>query len=192
MSQADVPAGSFMRELKRRKVVRSVVLYVVLCWGALQVGDILFPAVGLDAENASRIFLYLALLGLPVTVAMSWFFQITAHGIVRTTSFVERRVLNNLSPINNRRHDGVSTYFRAEEEARKYNWILSVETGPLAGLSYGVAETLVLGRALDCNIAVVSPHVSRQHARLELEGDQLVVTQLPNAMTGLRVEAVNE
>ena len=37
---------------------------------------------------------------------------------------------------------------------------------------------MVLGRALECDIAIVSHHVSRQHARLELEDGQLYVEDL--------------
>jgi hypothetical protein len=172
------PSGSFLRELRRRKVVRTLILYIVLCWGALQVGDILFPAMGLDSDEASRNFLYLAILGFPVTFALAWFLQITPSGIVLTSSFVERRILANIPPINERRRDGVSNYFRKGELPREFSWSLVAETGPLTGLSFGVDEPIVLGRSLDSDIAVVSPHVSRQHARLEVSEDQLFVEDL--------------
>jgi len=178
MTDSRQESGSFFRELKRRKVTRTCVVYIVLCWGALQVGDILFPALGFDSDMASRYFLYIAVAGFPVTFAMAWFFQITPQGIVRTTSFVERRILSNIPPLNDRRSGGVTTYFRKGESHPEYQWILTAETGPLAGLSFGVVTNLVLGRALECDIAVVSPHVSRQHARLSIEADQLYVEDL--------------
>jgi len=172
MPQSDRPSGSFLSELRRRKVVRTCVVYVVLCWGALQVGDIVVPAMGYEAQSASLYFIYLAVLGFPITFAIAWFFQITPRGIVRTDNFVERRVLSNISPINDQRHTSVTTYFRKGEERPGYHWILSAETGPLSGLSFGISRATVLGRALDCDIAMVSPHVSREHARLELDEDQ--------------------
>ena len=58
---------------------------------------------------------------------------------------------------------------------------MSAETGPLAGLSFGVTKTLMLGRSLDCDIAMVSPQVSRNHARLELEGEKLILEDLGSA-----------
>ncbi|WP_235898742.1 FHA domain-containing protein [Parahaliea maris] len=170
--------NSFLRELKRRKVVRTCALYILVCWGALQVGDIVFPAMGLDDEVASRYLLVGAILGFPVTFALAWFFQITPQGIVKTPSFVERRVLTNISPINDRRGKAVSTYFRRGEEHPDFRWVLSAETGPLSGLSFGVTRPLTMGRALDCDVAVVSPHVSRMHARLDLEGDRLFIEDL--------------
>jgi hypothetical protein len=162
MEEKEKSTGSFMRELRRRKVVRTLILYILVCWGALQVGDILFPALGFDPDVASRNFLYLAILGFPVTFALAWFFQITPQGIVRTSSFVERRVLSNVPPMN----DG------------EYIWSLTAETGPLAGLSFGLGGPFVLGRALESDIAVVSPHVSRQHARFEVVDEQLYVEDL--------------
>ena len=120
----------------------------------------------------------LAVAGFPVTLAVAWFLQITPEGIVRTDSFIERRILSNLPPISDRRQASVSTYSRKGEEPQNYQWILSAETGPLVGLSFGVCHSLILGRALDCDIAVPSPQVSRNHARLELEGGKLIIEDL--------------
>jgi hypothetical protein len=172
MTRSDQPSTSFLRELRRRKVIRTCVVYIVLCWGGLQVGDIVVPAMGYEGNTASLYFIYLAILGFPITFAIAWFFQVTPQGIVRTDNFVERRVLSNIPPINDQRHSGVTTYFRKGEERPEHSWILSAETGPLSGLSFGISGPTVLGRALDCDIAMVSPHVSREHARLELDEEQ--------------------
>lgn len=178
MGEQKRKSGSFFNELKRRRVIRTCLLYILLCWGILQVGDILFPALGYDGDSVSRYLVYLMVIGFPVTFALAWFFQFSPRGILRTHPFVERRVLSNVAPINDRRHPGVSDYFRKGSEQQQFNWILSAETGPLSGLSFGVDRPLLVGRALDCDIAVVSPHVSRHHARLELENDQLYVEDL--------------
>ncbi len=194
MAGSEVSGNSFFRELKRRKVLRTCVLYIVMCWGALQVGDILFPAMGMDPDVGSRNALYLAVVGFPLTFATAWFFQISTGGIVRTTSFVERRVLSNIPPINERRHGGMNKFFHKDETHSNYKWILSAETGPLAGLSFGVTGSLLLGRALDCDVAMVSQHVSRQHARLNLDGDDLSVEDLGSAngtvVNGKKVEGI--
>lgn len=176
MDEHHRPAGSFLGELRRRKVIRTCLLYILICWGALQVFDIVAPALGYDADLVSRYFLYLSVLGFPVCFALAWFFQFTAAGIVRTQSFVERRALDNIPPINDRRRGGVS-FLRKGDEAGQH-WMISAVTGPLSGLSYAVNEPLVLGRALDCDVAIVTPHVSRQHARLDLEDDKLFIEDL--------------
>jgi hypothetical protein len=182
MEQNGKSSNSFFRELKRRKVTRTSILYLLLCWGVLQVGDIVYPALGLDPDKASLVFLYGAIAGFPITFAIAWFLQITPQGIVRTGSFVERRVLSNVAPINERRQTvNMTTYFRKGDDHPDYHWVVSAETGPLAGLSFGVARPLMLGRSLDCDIAMVSPQVSRNHARLDLEDDRLVLEDLGSA-----------
>jgi hypothetical protein len=182
MEQNGKPSNSFFRELKRRKVTRTSILYLLLCWGVLQVGDIVYPALGLDPDKASLVFLYGAIAGFPITFAIAWFLQITPQGIVRTGTFVERRVLSNVAPINERRQTvNMTTYFRKGDEHPDYHWIVSAETGPLSGLSFGVARPLMLGRSLDCDIAMVSPQVSRNHARLDLEDGRLILEDLGSA-----------
>jgi hypothetical protein len=171
-------AASFWSELRRRQVIRTLILYVLLCWAVVQVLEILSPPLGFDSDRVIRMFLIASFLGFPVTAVLSWFYTITRRGIERTDAFVERRILNNIPPINDRRSDGVGMYFAKGKELRNYDWIVSVETGPLTGLSFGIDDEVTLGRALDCDIAVVTPHVSRRHARLFLEDGQLYVEDL--------------
>lgn len=173
------PLKTFYRELRRRKVFHTCFYYLLLCWGGLQVIDILFPLLDLDADLVSRYLFALAVLGFPITFTLAWFFQITREGVSRSEPFSERRVLENIAPINDRRGNGAKRYFRKPgSRAPVHDWTLSAETGPLAGLSFSITRSLVMGRSLDSDIAVVSPHVSRQHARLELEGDVLTLEDL--------------
>ena len=73
---------SFIRELKRRGVMRVTVAYVVVSWLLIQVADIM-----LDAFEAPgwlfRAFIILLAIGLPVAMVVSWFFEFTARGLVR-------------------------------------------------------------------------------------------------------------
>jgi hypothetical protein len=184
VNQESQPAGppssvaSFWSELRRRQVIRTLILYVLLCWAAVQVLEILAPPLGFDSDAVIRGFLIVAFVGFPLTAILSWYYRFTTRGIERTDKFVERRILNNIPPINDRRSDGVGMYFAKGKEQRNYDWIVSVETGPLSGLSFGVDEDVLLGRALDCDIAIVTPHVSRQHAKLLVENGQLYVEDL--------------
>ena len=75
----------------------------------------------------------------------------------------------------------MTTYFRKGEQTEAYHWIVSAETGPLAGLSFGVVKPLMMGRSLDCDIAMVSPQVSRNHARLDLEDEELYIEDMGSA-----------
>jgi hypothetical protein len=171
-------ANSLFRELKRRRVAKTSLFYVVLCWGALEVGDILIPTLEMEAELAAQLFLYTAIAGFPVVIALAWFFQITPQGIVKTIPFVDRRVLSNISPINDRRHEGMTTYFRDEEDSLGDHWFITAESGVLTGLSYAVSRSLILGRTPDCEITLPGSRISRRHARLYVQDDLLMIEDL--------------
>ncbi|MCH8812373.1 MAG: hypothetical protein IID07_11120, partial [Gemmatimonadetes bacterium] len=64
-------------ELKRRKVVRTGVVYAAAAFATLEFADIAFPRIGLS-EDAVDVVLWAGLLGLPVVLALSWFFDIRA------------------------------------------------------------------------------------------------------------------
>ena len=74
---------SFFHEVWRRKVIRSAAAYLVAAWVVVEVSSVI-----LDAFNASDTFLQIIIalvaLGLPVVMVLSWIFDITSGGIVRT------------------------------------------------------------------------------------------------------------
>ena len=73
---------SLFAELKRRNVFRVTAAYVVISWLLLQVGDVVFEALEVDA-SANRLLMALVLLGLIPTVLFSWAFEMTPEGIKR-------------------------------------------------------------------------------------------------------------
>lgn len=172
MSTASKPAGSLLRELKRRKVLKTCAYYIVVCCAALFLADQLLPD-----TRPSAFLVYIALLGLPVTAICAWFLRAAPEGATRTTSFVERRVLRNMAPINDKRHGGYSR----QEDSHDYRWIITAESGPLKGLKYGVLDSIVVGRSLENDLALVSPEISRRHARFELDGEQLFIEDLESS-----------
>lgn len=186
--------GSLLGELRRRQVLRTCFFYILVCWGIVQVAEILAPPLGYDSDAVIRFFLIASFVGFPITVVLAWFYKFTSKGIERTDAFVERRILDNIPPINDRRNVNVGGYFsKGRDELPRYDWVLSVETGPLAGLSFGVQQELSIGRALDCDLAMVTPHVSRKHVRLWLEDDQLWTEDLGSSngtiVNGKKIEA---
>lgn len=158
-----------MRELKRRKVFKTCGYYVVVCCALLFLAGQFLPD-----TFPSGALLNIALLGLPVVAVCAWFFQVTPAGVTRTTSFVERRVLRNMAPINDKRHGG----YTSQEGTNDYLWVITAESGPLKGLKYGVLDTIIVGRSLENDLALVSPEISRQHARFILDGEQLFIEDL--------------
>ncbi len=73
---------SLFVELKRRNVFRVAVFYAVASWVLLQVGDLLFGALGVPPWGM-KLLLGLLLLGFPVALVFSWIFELTPEGIKR-------------------------------------------------------------------------------------------------------------
>jgi TolB-like protein/Tfp pilus assembly protein PilF len=72
--------NDFIRELRRRNVLRVGTAYMVVGWLVLQFIDVVFPILSLDDE-LGRPILYLLLAGLPVTLILAWVFELTPDGI---------------------------------------------------------------------------------------------------------------
>ncbi|NIP79303.1 MAG: hypothetical protein GWM90_08865, partial [Gemmatimonadetes bacterium] len=73
----------FFAEMKRRHVWRVAGAYVVVVWMALEITLTAFEV--LSAPHwASTLALIVAALGFPVALVLSWAFDITGKGVVRT------------------------------------------------------------------------------------------------------------
>jgi adenylate cyclase len=83
----DALVGSRMRtllaELRRRNVLKVAAGYIVVAWLALQVLDVLAPILQLSTWLQRAILLLLAI-GLLVTLALSWVYDLTPLGLRRT------------------------------------------------------------------------------------------------------------
>ena len=74
---------SFLAELKRRKVLRVAIAYVVAAWVAIQVAATVAPLM-IIPDWVPRLVLLLAVAGLPVALVLAWVYDIGAKGIERT------------------------------------------------------------------------------------------------------------
>lgn len=78
-----VTLHQFFDELKRRHVYRVAGVYLVVAWGAIEavtgVSELLT-----DSDTPGKIVAWLAIAGFPVALLLSWFFDLTRQGIVRT------------------------------------------------------------------------------------------------------------
>ncbi len=76
-------AETFFAELKRRKVYSVAIAYVVAGWALAQGVAQVLPV--FDIPNwVVRLLVVLIVLGFPVALTLSWFFDFTRYGIVRT------------------------------------------------------------------------------------------------------------
>lgn len=82
--------GSFLRELRRRNVVKVAATYAVVAFVAVQVVNLLIPSTTLPTW-ADELVLALLIAGFPVAVVVAWGFEMTAGGLRRTPPLAEPR-----------------------------------------------------------------------------------------------------
>ena len=78
-----VAMSGFFEEVKRRKVYRVAVAYVIGAGGVIQLASAAFPAWELP-NWALRVVIVLLLIGFPVALILAWAFDVTAEGIRST------------------------------------------------------------------------------------------------------------
>lgn len=122
---------SILAEMKRRKVLRSAFLYLVLAWLLLQITDVVGPILDLPAWVAKLVF-FLLLGGLPVMLLLAWQFDFTSLGIYRESPF-------RASGDNSAAGRGEQNLSRAVE-CIACLWVVFVGTG----LSVGAAAVIHL------------------------------------------------
>lgn len=167
--------SKLIQELKRRRVINTMFLYVVAAWVILQVIDIVFPIVG-DEEKYFFVFVFIFMLGFPFAILISWFYQVTPKGFVRVKPFVERRHLNNIAPSGDRRQSPNNR--NNKDLLVQSGWSVFAETGPVEGLEYPINDIVVMGRAVECEVTLLRSYISRGQAKLALVGDSLMIEDL--------------
>ena len=81
----------FLTELKRRNVYRAAVAYGVVAWFLTQLTTQVFPF--FEIPNSAVRFVVIALaVGFPIAMLLSWLYELTPEGIVRTEDLDPVRV----------------------------------------------------------------------------------------------------
>jgi serine/threonine-protein kinase len=83
MSDYDSGLKALLAELKRRRVVRVALIYGAVAFAGLQALDLVLPALGMS-ERVFSAMVAAVLVGFPVTLALSWIYDLTPRGWVRT------------------------------------------------------------------------------------------------------------
>lgn len=73
---------SFVAELKRRKVIRVAIAYVIGAWLLLQLAEVLSELLNLP-DKIGPIVVAVVAIGFPVVVVLAWMFELTASGLKR-------------------------------------------------------------------------------------------------------------
>ncbi len=75
--------SGFFEEVKRRKVYRVAVAYIIAAGGIIQLGSAAFPAWELP-NWVLRLVIVLLLVGFPIALVLAWAFDVTSQGIRAT------------------------------------------------------------------------------------------------------------
>jgi hypothetical protein len=94
---------SFFHELKRRKVYRVAVTYVVAGGGIIQLASAVFPAWELPNWSL-RLVIMLLLLGFPIALMLAWAFDVTTEGIRATTPVLHPDTPSDVAKRHRRRN----------------------------------------------------------------------------------------
>lgn len=78
----------FFDELRRRRVIKATVAYLVVAWLVIETTSVLFPAVLLP-EWTHRLVVILAGAGIPIVLVLAWVFDISTDGIKVTDESTE-------------------------------------------------------------------------------------------------------
>ena len=74
---------NFWQELKRRKVVGVIPVYAAAAFALLELVDIIADPLGLPAGTIKLVLIFL-LLGLVITLILSWIYDFTPEGVKKT------------------------------------------------------------------------------------------------------------
>jgi adenylate cyclase len=74
------PVKSFLTQLRKRKVIRVGIAYVIVGWVMMQVGEVTFEALALPPWTLT-LLIVIVLLGFPIALVLAWAFEVTPEGI---------------------------------------------------------------------------------------------------------------
>ena len=82
-------------ELKRRNVIKTAVVYLVVTWMIIQVGSIILPTFKVP-DYIMQYIVVVAIIGFPFWLVFSWIYDITPDGLKKTSDNVEVNTEVNL------------------------------------------------------------------------------------------------
>jgi tetratricopeptide (TPR) repeat protein len=112
------------QELKQRKVVRVITVYIASAFAVLEAVDIIFPRLGFPPWADTLVMILLAS-GLVIAIVFSWIFDITPEGIKKTEDLIEIKK-EDITPVDVEKSlvtqgDDEQRVYEQELYARKIN-----------------------------------------------------------------------
>jgi hypothetical protein len=163
-------------EIRRRGIFKIVAAYAVVAWGASQGAASLLPAFGAPAW-AVRAFVVCAILGLPITAALAWIFEITGGRIVR-----DRGSSFDFAGRGNGEHAGNTTLLFGATDSVRARW--QDAQGSHEKVFF---KAFRIGRDESCELQLDDPLISRRHAEVRFDHGRWWVVDL-QSRNGTRLD----
>ena len=77
---AETSLVRFYRELRRRKVIRVALVYLIVAWALVEVASVVSPELLLP-DWTVRLVIVLAIIGFPIALVMAWALELTPDGV---------------------------------------------------------------------------------------------------------------
>ncbi len=110
------------QELKQRKVVRAMTVYIAGAFALLQAVDMIFPRIGLPSWTVTLVIILVAA-GLVAVVILTWVYDITPEGIKRTRN-IDKSGEEEKADVEFVLPGWESTVSQSREEMISYNNVL--------------------------------------------------------------------
>jgi tetratricopeptide (TPR) repeat protein len=99
---------NYLKELKRRNVVKSGLAYLVIAWLLIQVLYTLLPT--FNAAQFLKPTVIILIIGFPIWIIFSWIFELTPEGIKKTPNIVINKI-TDLALVDNRKSIAVLPFY---------------------------------------------------------------------------------
>ena len=80
--------SQFWQELKRRGVIKVITMYAATAFIIMEAAEIMLPRLGLPDWTVTFLIILL-IVGFPITIILSWIFDITPEGVTKTEAAVD-------------------------------------------------------------------------------------------------------
>ena len=188
---------NFLAELKRRKVYSVAIAYVVGGWALAQGIAQVFPV--FDIPNwVVRLIVLIIVLGFPVALFLSWFFDLTRYGIVRTPDRAPEAKIDIVQLSSSNEKSIAVLPFADLSPARDHDYFsdgiaeeILTALAKIDGLRVAARRSSFWFKGKDANLTEIAAKLNVEHVvegAVRREGNRVRVTaELINARDGFAV-----
>ncbi|MGB5590642.1 MAG: tetratricopeptide repeat protein, partial [Gammaproteobacteria bacterium] len=164
---------TFWSELRRRKVVRVAVVYVIVAWLLIQIGEVIFEPLQLP-EWSLTLVIVLAALGFPLALVLAWALELSPDGLQREKTRAEASAEAETARASENIQAAAATAVKVRSDQRRAIAVLPLSN--MSGdpenefFSDGITEEILnlLARIPDLRVVSRTSSFSFKHTTLDV------------------------